>query len=166
MFKDINTITKFFGAGKILSFTLTKYSALMSKDFYSLQKALPLLQDRGSIILTGSIGAYKGMKALSVYSATKVSIRSFALTQTVDLKQRKIRVNALNPGPIDTLGVDGLAQSEEEIEQLKKSLITAIPMGRMDSPYEVAKVVSLLASDENSFVTGIELSVDGGMAQI
>ena len=92
--------------------------------------------------------------------------RSFACTWTVDLKHRKIRVNAVSPGPIDTPGIDGLAKSEEEIEQLKKSVISAVPMGRMGSPDEIAKVVSFLASDESSFVTGIELFVDGGMAQI
>ena len=116
--------------------------------------------------MNASIAASKGMEALSVYSATKAAVRSFARTWTVDLKHRKIRVNAVSPGPIDTPGVKGLAQSKEEIEQLKKSLITSVPMGRMGSPDEIAKVVSFLASDESSFVTGIELFVDGGMAQI
>ena len=133
---------------------------------FSVQKALPLFQDGGSIILNASIAASKGMEALSVYSATKAAVRSFARTWTIDLKHRKIRVNAVSPGPIDTPGVKGLAQSKEEIEQLKKSLITSVPMGRMGSPDEIAKVVSFLASDESSFVTGIELFVDGGMAQI
>jgi len=133
---------------------------------FSVQKALPLFQDGGSIILNASIAASKGIEALSVYSATKAAVRSFARTWTVDLKHRKIRVNAVSPGPIDTPGVKGLAQSKEEIEQLKKSLTTSVPMGRMGSPDEVAKVVSFLASDESSFVTGIELFVDGGMAQI
>ena len=133
---------------------------------FSVQKALPLFQDGGSIILNASIAASKGMEALSVYSATKAAVRSFARTWTVDLKHRKIRVNAVSPGPIDTPGVKGLAQSKEEIEQLKKSLITSVPMDRMGSPDEIAKVVSFLASDESSFVTGIELFVDGGMAQI
>ena len=109
--------------------------------------------------------ASKGTGAFSVYSASKASVRSFARTWTVDLKHRKIRVNAISPGPIDTPAVDGLTQSEEEVKQLK-SLINTVPMGRMGSPDEVAKVVSFLASDESSFVTGIELFVDGGMAQI
>ena len=133
---------------------------------FSVQKALPLFQDGGSIILNASIAASKGMEALSVYSATKAAVRSFARTWTVDLKHRKIRVNAVSPGPIDTPGVKGLAQSKEEVEQLEKSLITSVPMGRMGSPDEIAKIVSFLASDESSFVTGIELFVDGGMAQI
>ena len=133
---------------------------------FTVQKALPLFQDGGSIILNASIAASKGIEAFSVYNATKAAIRSFARTWTVDLKARKIRVNAVSPGPIDTPGFNGLAQSEEEIEQFKKNLITSVPMGRMGSPDEVAKVVSFLASDESSFVTGIELFVDGGMAQI
>ena len=133
---------------------------------FSVQKALPLFQDGGSIILNASIAASKGMEALSVYSATKAAVRSFARTWTIDLKHRKIRVNAISPGPIDTPIFNGLNQSKEEIEQLKKSLITSVPMGRMGSPDEVAKVVSFLASDESSFVTGIDLCVDGGMAQI
>ena len=133
---------------------------------FSVQKALPLFQDGGSIILTASVNASKGIEASSVYSATKAAVRSFARTWTVDLKHRKIRVNAISPGPIDTPIFNGLNQSKEEIEQLKKSLITSVPMGRMGSPDEIAKVVSFLASDESSFVTGIELFVDGGMAQI
>ena len=133
---------------------------------FSVQKALPLFKDGGSIILNASIAASKGIEAFSVYNATKAAIRSFARTWTVDLKRHKIRVNAVSPGPIDTPAVDGLAQSEEQVEQLKKNLIAAVPMGRIGNPDEVAKVVSFLASDESSFVTGIDLSVDGGMAQI
>ena len=87
---------------------------------FSVQKALPLFQDGGSIILNASIAVSKGMEALSVYSATKAAVRSFARTWTVDLKHRKIRVNAVSPGPIDTPAVKGLAQSEEEVKQLKK----------------------------------------------
>ena len=133
---------------------------------FTVQKALPLFQDGGSIILNASVNASKGIEASSVYSATKAAVRSFARTWTIDLKARKIRVNAISPGPIDTPIFNGLNQSKEEIEQLKKSLITSVPMGRMGSPDEIAKVVSFLASDESSFVTGIELFVDGGMAQI
>jgi NAD(P)-dependent dehydrogenase (short-subunit alcohol dehydrogenase family) len=133
---------------------------------FTVQKALPLFQDGGSIILNASVNASKGIEASSVYSATKAAVRSFARTWTVDLKARKIRVNAISPGPIDTPIFNGLNQSKEEIEQLKKSLITSVPMGRMGNTDEIAKVVSFLASDESSFVTGIELFVDGGMAQI
>ena len=135
---------------------------------FSVQKALPLFQDDGggSIILNASIAASKGMETSTVYSATKAAIRSFARTWTVELKHRKIRVNAISPGPIDTPIFNGLAQSEEQIEQLKTSIVSAVPMGRMASPDEVAKAVSFLASDDSSYVTGIELCVDGGMAQI
>src|SRR5215218_4441953 len=134
---------------------------------FTVQKALPLFQDGGgSIILNASIASSKGAEALSVYSATKAAIRSFARTWTVELKHRKIRVNAISPGPIDTPGFNGLALSEEQIEQLKTSIVSTVPMGLMGSPDEVAKAVSFLASDDSSYVTGIELFVDGGMAQI
>jgi NAD(P)-dependent dehydrogenase (short-subunit alcohol dehydrogenase family) len=127
---------------------------------FTVQKALPVFQDGGSIILTASVGASKGFEGSSVYSATKAAIRSFARTWIVDLKQRKIRVNAISPDPIDTPMLRQLS------EQLKKNLVSIVPLGRMGSPDEVAKAVSFLASDESSFVSGIELFVDGGMAQI
>ena len=132
----------------------------------TVQKALPLLVDGGSIILNASIVSIKGMAAFSVYSATKAAVRSFARSWTVDLKQRKIRVNALSPGPIDTPGVRGLAQSEEQLQQIQAGLVASVPMGRMGTPDEIAKAAVFLASDDSSFVTGIELFVDGGMAQI
>jgi NAD(P)-dependent dehydrogenase (short-subunit alcohol dehydrogenase family) len=131
---------------------------------FTVQKALPLFQDGGSIILNASTAASKGVEGFSVYSATKAAIRSFARTWTVDLKQRKIRVNAISPGPIDTPGLSGLIQQQGE--QLKKNLVSTVPMGRMGSANEIAKAVSFLASDDSSFVTGIELFVDGGQAQI
>jgi NAD(P)-dependent dehydrogenase (short-subunit alcohol dehydrogenase family) len=133
---------------------------------FTVQKALPLFQDGGSIILTASTAASKGIEGFSVYNATKAAIRSFARTWTVDLKQRKIRVNAISPGPIDTPIFSSVIQTEEQVEQIKTSLVVSVPLGRMGSPDEVAKAVSLLASDDSSYVTGIELFVDGGMAQI
>ena len=133
---------------------------------FTVQKALPLFQDGGSIILTGSVGASKGVGATSVYSASKAAIRSFARTWTVDLKHRKIRVNTISPGPIDTPIFDSIAQTEKEINQIKANLVAAVPIGRMGSPDEIAKAVSFLASDDSSYITGIELCVDGGMAQI
>jgi NAD(P)-dependent dehydrogenase (short-subunit alcohol dehydrogenase family) len=137
---------------------------------FTVQKALPLFHDGGSIILTASTAASKGVEGFSVYSATKAAIRSFSRSWTVDLKQRKIRVNAISPGPIDTqasrLSLASLVQSEQQSEQLKKKLLSAVPLGRMGSPDEVAKAVSFLASDDSSYVAGIELFVDGGMAQI
>ena len=133
---------------------------------FTVQKALPLFHDGGSIILNASIGASKGVGATSVYSATKAAIRSFARTWTVDLKHRKIRINAVSPGPIDTPAFNSLAQTEEEIRQIKVNLVAAVPMGRIGNPDEIAKAVSFLASDDSSYITGIELFVDGGMAQI
>jgi NAD(P)-dependent dehydrogenase (short-subunit alcohol dehydrogenase family) len=137
---------------------------------FTVQKALPLIRNGGSIILTASTAASKGIEGFSVYSATKAAVRSFARSWTVDLKQRKIRVNVISPGPIDTLAsrisLGGLVQSEQQGEQLRKKLVTTVPLGRMGSPDEVAKVVSFLASDESSFVTGTEIFVDGGQAQI
>ena len=132
---------------------------------FTVQKALSIFQDGGSIILNASAAAYKGTPTFSVYSASKAAIRSFARTWTIDLKHRKIRVNALSPGPIDTPGIDVLAQNEEHDKQLKR-LITTVPMGRRGNPDDVAKAVLFLASDESSFVTRIDLCVDGGRAQI
>jgi NAD(P)-dependent dehydrogenase (short-subunit alcohol dehydrogenase family) len=135
---------------------------------FSVQKALPLFQDGegGSIILNASIASSKGLETSTVYSATKAAIRSLARTWTVELKHRKIRVNAISPGPIDTPIFSSVIQSEEQIEQIKTSLVASVPMGRMGSSDEVAKAVLFLASDDSSYVTGIELFVDGGMAQI
>ena len=133
---------------------------------FTVQKALPILEDGGSIILNASIGTSKGVGGSSVYSATKAAVRSFARTWTVDLRDRKIRVNAISPGPIDTPIFSSITQNEEQSELFKKNIVNAVPMKRMGSPDEVAKVVSFLASDESSYVTGIELFVDGGLAQI
>ena len=133
---------------------------------FTVQKALPLFQNGGSIILNASIGSSKGFEETSVYSATKAAVRSFARTWTGDLRQRKIRVNAISPGPIDTPIFSNLLQNEEQIDQFKKNIVNTVPMGRMGSPDEVAKVVSFLASDDSSYITGIELFVDGGLAQI
>ena len=134
---------------------------------FTVQKALPLFQDGGSIILNASIAASTGFEGLSIYSATKAAVRSFARSWTVDLKNHKIRVNAISPGPIDTPGIrTGLMQNEEQIKQFMTSQVAIIPLGRMGNPDDVAKVVSFLASDDSSFITGIELFVDGGAAQI
>ena len=133
---------------------------------FTVQKALPILEDGGSIILNASIGSSKGVGGTSVYSATKAAVRSFARTWTVDLRDRKIRVNAISPGPIDTPIFSSITQNEEQSELFKKNIVNAVPMKRMGSPDEIAKVVSFLASDDSSYVTGIELFVDGGLAQI
>jgi len=132
---------------------------------FTVQKALPLFQDGGSIILNASVAASKGIEATSVYSATKAAIRSFARTWTADLKQRKIRVNAISPGRIDTPIFNGVL-NEEQINQFNAAIVANVPLGRMGNPDEVAKAASFLASDDSSYITGTELSVDGGLAQI
>lgn len=133
---------------------------------FTVQKALPLFQDDGSIILTASVGGSKGTPALSVYGATKAAVRSFARSWTVDLKQHKIRINAISPGPIDTPMIRGMVQDEAIDKQFKTSLLSTIPIGRIGNPEEVAKAALFLASDDSSYITGIELFVDGGRAQI
>jgi NAD(P)-dependent dehydrogenase (short-subunit alcohol dehydrogenase family) len=142
------------------------FNANVKGLLFTVQKALPLFTNGGSIILNASIVSIKGTPALSVYSATKAAVRSFARTWTLDLKDRRIRVNAVSPGPIDTPGVDGLAKTAEELAQFKAAMISGVPMGRMGTSDEIAKAVSFLASDDASFITGIELFVDGGMAQV
>jgi len=134
--------------------------------FFTVQKALPLIPRGGTIVLNASIVSVKGMPAFGVYNASKAAVRSFARTWTSELKDRQIRVNVVSPGPIDTPGVYGLAGSEEEAKQLKAGLAAQVPLGRMGEPDEIAKVVSFLASDDSSFVAGIELFVDGGMVQV
>ena len=133
---------------------------------FTVQKALPLLPDGASIILNASIVASKGLSALSVYSATKAAVRSFARTWTTDLKGRRIRVNAVSPGSIDTPGTSVLWASSETGQQRLKTIDNAVPLGRLGTPDEVAKAVVFLASDDSSYITGIELFVDGGFAQV
>ena len=127
---------------------------------FTVQKALPLIRDGGSIIMTGSIASVKGFPGFSVYNASKAAARSFARTWTFDLKDRKIRVNVLSPGPIDTGVFTGVPK------EVKDQFVAQIPMGRIGQPHEIATVALFLASDDSSFVTGIELFVDGGTAQI
>jgi NAD(P)-dependent dehydrogenase (short-subunit alcohol dehydrogenase family) len=128
--------------------------------FFTVQKALPLLNDGGSIILTGSVASVKGTAAFGVYGATKAAIRSFVRTWTTDLRDRHIRANVVSPGPINTPLVS--RQSPDVIARI----VSTVPMGRMGEPHEIAKAALFLASDDSSFVTGIELFVDGGRAQI
>ena len=129
---------------------------------FTVQKALPLMPDGASIILNASMAASKGGTGWSVYSATKTAVRSFARTWTMDLKDRRIRVNAVSSGFIDT----SPWHSTDEAEQHMKTISISVPFGRFGTANEVAKVVVFLASDESSYVTGIELFVDGGFAQI
>jgi len=127
---------------------------------FTVQKALPLLKDGGSIILNGSVASVKGTAAFGVYAASKSAIRSLVRTWTTDLKGRRIRSNVVSPGPINTPAVS--RQSPDVIARI----VSTIPMGRIGEPDEVAKAALFLASDDSSFVTGIELFVDGGRAQI
>jgi NAD(P)-dependent dehydrogenase (short-subunit alcohol dehydrogenase family) len=133
---------------------------------FTVQKALPLLPDGASIILNSSVVGSKGLSMNSVYSATKAAVRSFARTWTTDLKDRRIRVNAVSPGSIDTPGLSDLLASSEAGDQRKKMIVTAVPLGRLGTPDEIAKAVVFLASDDSSYITGIELFVDGGFAQV
>jgi NAD(P)-dependent dehydrogenase (short-subunit alcohol dehydrogenase family) len=133
---------------------------------FTVQKALPLLPDGASIILNASIVASKGLAANSVYSATKAAVRSFARTWTTDLKDRRIRVNAVSPGSIDTPGLNDLLASSETGQQRLKMISNNVPLGRLGTPDEIAKAVVFLASDDSSYVTGTELFVDGGFAQV
>jgi NAD(P)-dependent dehydrogenase (short-subunit alcohol dehydrogenase family) len=134
--------------------------------FFSVQKALPLLRDGGSIILNASIASIQGIPGLSVYSAGKAAVRSFARTWTSDLKGRRIRVNALSPGPIDTPFSRSVPLPEEEVERFKAQLIARIPMGRIGTAEEIANAALFLACEDSSFITGVELFVDGGSAQV
>jgi NAD(P)-dependent dehydrogenase (short-subunit alcohol dehydrogenase family) len=127
---------------------------------FTVQKALPLLNDGGSIILAGSVASVKGTAAFGVYGATKAALRSFVRTWTSELKDRRIRSNVVSPGPTDTPAIDG--QPADAIARI----VSTIPMGRMGDPDEIAKAVLFLASDDSSFTTGIELFVDGGRGQI
>jgi len=127
---------------------------------FTVQKALPLVVDGGSIIMNGSVASVKGFPAFGVYNASKAAVRSFARTWTVDLKARKIRVNVISPGTIDTGIFDGLPKDAKE------TFVAMIPRGTIGRPEEIATAALFLASSDSSFVTGIELFVDGGVGQI
>lgn len=135
--------------------------------FFTVQKALPLFKDGGSIILTSSVSNILGLPGFSAYAASKAAVRSFARAWTLELKDRNIRVNVVSPGPIDTPALattTGL--TAEQAEQAAAEFSSQIPMGRRGEPEEIAAAVAFLASDESSFITGVDLAVDGGMAQV
>ena len=143
------------------------FNANVKGLLFSVQKALPLLKDGSSIILNASIVSIKGSPAFSVYSATKAAVRSFARGWSVDLKDRKIRVNAISPGVVPSPGYStSLGMTTEQVNQYADSVVGAIPLGRVGTLDEIAKAVVFLASDDSSYVNAIELFVDGGMAQI
>src|SRR6266404_753629 len=133
--------------------------------FFSVQKALPLMNDGGAIIVNASIATIKGFSGMSVYSATKAAVRSFARTWTNELRERRIRVNAISPGHIDTPIFEGWQQGDA-LTKMKDELAKNVPLGRLGDADEIAKVVAFLASDEASYVSGVELFVDGGVGQI
>jgi len=133
---------------------------------FTVQKALPLIPDGGAIVLNASIVSVQGVPSFSVYSASKAAVRSFARGWTNDLKDRKIRVNVISPGPIDTPGLSGLAQTEEQKQALYAQLAADVPLGRMGQPEEIAKAAVFLASTDASYIAGIELFVDGGTVQV
>jgi NAD(P)-dependent dehydrogenase (short-subunit alcohol dehydrogenase family) len=133
---------------------------------FTVQKALPLLRDGASVVVMASITSITGTPAFSVYSATKAAVRSFARNWILDLKDRRIRVNAVSPGTTETAGLNELFGGGGQAEGIKASVVSLIPAGRLGQPEEIAKAVLFLASDEASFINGVELYVDGGQAQI
>jgi NAD(P)-dependent dehydrogenase (short-subunit alcohol dehydrogenase family) len=135
--------------------------------FFTVQKALSLLTDGGSIILTSSVSNVKGLPGFSAYAASKAAVRSFSRAWTLELKDRNIRVNTISPGPIETPALattTGL--TPEQAEQAAAQFASQVPMGRRGQPEEIAAAVVFLASDESSYITGVDLAVDGGLAQV
>jgi len=133
---------------------------------FTVQKALPLMKSGGTIILNASIVAVKGLQAHGVYAAAKAAVRSFARTWTTELKERGIRVNALSPGATDTPIIDSQFTSKEQADAARASFAAGTPMGRIGRPEELAAAALFLASDDSSFITGIDLQVDGGLVQV
>lgn len=143
----------------------TTFAANVGGTLFTVQKVLPLLNRGASIVLTGSTAAYNGTPGFSVYAATKAAVRSLGRTWAAELVGRGIRVNTIVPGPVETPGLTGLAPAGQE-QALLDDEAAKVPMGRVGRPEEVANAVLFLASDQSSFVTGIELFVDGGAEQI
>ncbi len=133
---------------------------------FTVQKALPLIVDGGSIILNSSVANTKGMAAFGVYSATKAAVRSFARTWTSELKDRKIRVNAISPGPIETPIFGKMGLPDQQIEEFGANISAQVPLGRIGKAEEIAKAALFLASDDASYVAGVDLYVDGGMVAV
>jgi NAD(P)-dependent dehydrogenase (short-subunit alcohol dehydrogenase family) len=134
--------------------------------FFTVQKALPLFKDGGSIILNSSVSNVKGVPGFSAYAASKAAVRSFSRAWTLELKDRRIRVNTMSPGPIETPALERTGLTPEQAAQAAAQFASQVPMGRRGKPEEVAAAVTFLASDESSFITGVDLAVDGGMAQV
>jgi NAD(P)-dependent dehydrogenase (short-subunit alcohol dehydrogenase family) len=151
--------------GKLGEITEEQFDRTFNTDvrgvLFTVQKALPLLSKGSSVILTGSMVSIKGFAACSVYNASKAAVRSFARTWIVDLKGRDIRVNVLSPGYTDTPGLAHFVTDEE-----KAAMVASVPLGRLAVPDDLGKSAVFLASDDSAYITGIELFVDGGAAQI
>ncbi len=143
-----------------------QFAANVKGLLFTVQKALPLMPGGGAIVLNGSVSGSKGMAAGSVYGATKAAVRSFARNWTADLKERKIRVNVVSPGPVDTPGMRDVTGHDDAGAARRAAFGAMVPMGRIGEAEEIAKAVVYLASDDSSYVAGIELFVDGGMAQV
>ena len=154
--------------GQITEAHVDKWLGINVKGtLFTVQKALPLMPDGASIVLNGSMVSQKGFPAFGVYAATKAALRSFARTWSVDLRERKIRVNVVAPGTVVTPAYHNvLGMTDDQIKQFEAQAAAATPLGRAGTPDEIAKAVLFLASDDSSYVTGIELFVDGGAAQI
>ncbi|KAB0593872.1 SDR family NAD(P)-dependent oxidoreductase [Cupriavidus gilardii] len=133
---------------------------------FTVQRALPLMRTGGSVILTGSVAGVKGLPAHDVYSAAKAAVRSLARTWTMEWKGRGLRVNVISPGAIDTPIIDSQARTKQEGDALRAAFAAATPLGRIGRPDEIAAAALFLASDDSSFVAGIDLFVDGGLAQV
>ena len=144
----------------------TTFDTNVKGVLFTVQKSLPLLKDGGSIVLMGSTTSVSGTPDFSVYSATKAAVRNFARNWILDLKDRHIRVNTISPGVTDTPGVDELFGGCEQARGVMDHFASLIPLGRVGRPEEIARAVLFLASDEASFVNGVELFADGGLAQI
>lgn len=158
----------FLPLGEITEEQFDKYFGINVKGtLFTAQKALPLMAAGGSIVLNGSMVSVKGVPGFSVYAATKAALRSFARTWAVDLKGKNIRVNVVSPGVVVTPAYKSeLGMSDEQIKQFEAQGAAAAPLGRAGTPDEIAKAVVFLASDESSYITGADLFVDGGAAQI
>jgi NAD(P)-dependent dehydrogenase (short-subunit alcohol dehydrogenase family) len=144
----------------------TTFATNVKGTLFTVQKALPLMREGGSIILTGSTAGTTGAPAFSVYSASKAAVRNFARSWILNLAPRKLRVNVLAPVPTSTPGWHGLSPSEEAHQAMIEDAAASIPLGRMGEPEDVARAALFLASDDSSFVSGSELFVDGGSAQV
>ena len=134
--------------------------------FFTVQKSIPLFKDGGSIILNSSVANVMGLPTFAVYAASKAAVRSFARGWAMELKGRKIRVNAVSPGPIETPALEKAGLTPEQAQQAAEQFVSQVPLGRRGKPEEIAATVVFLASDESSYITGVDLAVDGGMVQV